>query len=412
MVPTFPQISETFIVSKALGLVDRDWDIRIVCGASPARNWSAFGPTHRVHELRDRVHLSPALDPRPRAVAQALLRLSRLAVDRPRTLLSYLTDNRTTFRQRIRNLVSDVELIRLAPDVVHFEFGGLAPDWIAVRDRLTIASTVSFRGSDIMYGGLNQPDYYRNVWDHADGIHVLGERLWQRALQRGADPDTAHVVIPPAIDASQMFPRAPRPGSLGSETPIRLLSIGRLHWTKGYDDALEAVAKLRSSGIAVEYRIVGDGALLPAVSAWVQELGLDGCVELLRSLPPAEVEHHLGWADIVLHAALSEGFCNAVLEAQAHGVPVVCSDAGGLPENVLDSVTGFVVPRRDPAALADRIIKLAANDRLRARMGAAGRERAARYFRLEDQLEAWARFYIDASRRRNGNSGQPIKECH
>jgi len=412
VVPTFPQISETFIVSKALGLVDRGWDIRIVCGTSPAKNWDAFGPAHRVQELRDRVHLSPGLDPRPKAVAQALVRLSRLAVDRPRVLLSYLTDSRASIRQRVRDLMSDMELLRLAPDVVHFEFGGLATDWIAVRDRLTIAATVSFRGSDIMYGGLAQPDHYRAVWEHADGIHVLGERLWQRALQRGADPDTAHVVIPPAIDASQILLRAPRQGPLGGETTIRLLSVGRLHWTKGYDDALEAVAKLRSSGIAVEYRIVGDGDLLPAVSAWVHELGLDGCVELLRSLPPAEVERQLGWADIVLHAALSEGFCNAVLEAQAHGVPVVSSDAGGLPENVLDSVTGFVVPRRDPAALADRIIELAADDKLRARMGAAGRERAAQSFRLEDQLDAWERFYIDAARRRVENPGQPIREWH
>ena len=60
----------------------------------------------------------------------------------------------------------------------------------------------------------------------------------------------------------------------------------------------------------------------------------------------------LAWADVLVHPSLTEAFGVAVAEAQAMGLPVVCSDAGGLPENVDHGVTGFVVPRRDAAALA------------------------------------------------------------
>ena len=102
-----------------------------------------------------------------------------------------------------------------------------------------------------------------------------------------------------------------------------------------------------------------------------------------------------------MHSAVSEGFCNGVIEAQAHGVPVVCTDAGGLPENVDDGVTGIVVPRRDPAALAAALTRLAADGDLRARMGAAGRDRVERLFRLDDQIDAWVRFYQDAITRRS-----------
>ena len=76
-------------------------------------------------------------------------------------------------------------------------------------------------------------------------------------------------------------------------------------------------------------------------------------------------------------------------------LPGVCSDADGLAENVADGVTGFVVPRREPAALATALGQLAADPALRAQMGAAGRERAHREFRPAEQIAAFDRFYQD-----------------
>jgi len=123
------------------------------------------------------------------------------------------------------------------------------------------------------------------------------------------------------------------------------------------------------------------------------QLDLEGTAELLRAQPRREVKAQMAWADVFLHAAVSEGFCNVVIEAQAMRLPVVCSDAGGLPENVADGETGFVVPRRDPQALAGKLALLAGDPDLRLRMGLAGRERVLRCFRLEDQLAAFERFY-------------------
>ena len=129
---------------------------------------------------------------------------------------------------------------------------------------------------------------------------------------------------------------------------------------------------------------------------WRHQLGLDDVVELIGAVPPAAVAAHYQWADVMLHAATSEGFCNTVIEAQAHGVPVVCSDADGLPENVKDNVTGLVVSRRDRHALAGALERLAREPDLRQRLGAAGPGRVGHLFRLEDQLDAWERFYADA----------------
>jgi colanic acid/amylovoran biosynthesis glycosyltransferase len=74
-------------------------------------------------------------------------------------------------------------------------------------------------------------------------------------------------------------------------------------------------------------------------------------------------------------------------------LPVVASDADGLPENVVHNLTGFIVPRRDAEALADRLAELAADAGLRRRMGRAGRARVVDCFSLPGQIAAFERFY-------------------
>ena len=132
------------------------------------------------------------------------------------------------------------------------------------------------------------------------------------------------------------------------------------------------VAQLYDLSVAFEAITFETADHREAVAFWRHQLDLEGEVTLLGSVPPDEVARQLDWADVFLHAATSEGFCNAVVEAQAHGVPVVCTDADGLAENVEHDVTGLVVPRRDPAALAEAITRLAADGERRAAMGEAG----------------------------------------
>jgi len=82
------------------------------------------------------------------------------------------------------------------------------------------------------------------------------------------------------------------------------------------------------------------------------------------------------------------------------GIPPVITDVavGSLTENVADGVSGFVVPRREPAALATALDRLAADTALRAQMGAAGRERVQTCFRPEAQIAAFDRFFRDVGR--------------
>jgi len=277
---------------------------------------------------------------------------------------------------------------------VHFEFGALATERMDLRELLGCRITVSFRGYDLNFVGLDQPGYFDAVWAGAAGLHFLGEDLWRRARRRGCPPDRFHMLIPPAIDVD-FHKRDEAELSRKSEgsRPLRILSVGRLEWKKGYENALLAIRRLLDRGVACEYRIVGDGDYLPAVAFMRRQLVLEGVVEVLGALPREDVRQEMQSADVLLHSAVSEGFCNAVIEAQSMELPVVCTDADGLRENVADGETGFVVPRRDPEALAAKLEVLARDPALRQRMGKAGRKRVLMNFRLSDQLDRLEDFY-------------------
>jgi colanic acid/amylovoran biosynthesis glycosyltransferase len=182
----------------------------------------------------------------------------------------------------------------------------------------------------------------------------------------------------------------------GPERPVRLLTIGRLSWKKGYEYGLDAARILVERGVSVEYRIIGDGDYWEAVHFWRHQNALDGVVEIMGSVRHEAIVDHLAWADLLLHPAVTEAFGNAVIEAQAMSLAVVCSDAGGLPENVADGVTGLIVARRDPVALADAVEALARDGDRRIAMGRAGRRRVLEKFGIGDQLDAVEAFYSEA----------------
>jgi colanic acid/amylovoran biosynthesis glycosyltransferase len=278
----------------------------------------------------------------------------------------------------------------LKPDILHFEFGTLAVGKMHLREILNCKVVVSFRGYDLNYVGLDARDYYKEVFEKADVIHLLGEDLWKRAQKRGCNPAKNHVLIPPAIDTTLFQPGE---GAAVRNGKVRIISVGRLEWKKGYPDALLAIRSLQDQGVACEYRIIGEGKYFEALSFMRHLLGLEDSVSFLPSNNQDKVREELLNADIFLHSAVSEGFCNAVIEAQAMKLPVVCSDADGLSENVANGVTGFVVSRRDSAALTEKLAVLARDSELRKRMGEAGRQRVLEHFRVQDQIAAFRKVY-------------------
>ncbi len=412
VVDVFPKVSTTFIAAKFVGLIDRGIDAHIVCWTSDPDMWDRIATLAERPELKDRIHLvaSPV---KPWTVFGPARHAGRDkhtpgAFESVRGALKSVRQALKSVRQAsIGGCGFEAWLDVLKPDLVHFEFGARAARYLTAGSSFRWPVVVSFRGYDLNCIGLDRPDYYAGVWAQADALHLLGDDLWQRALRRGAPPDKTHVLIPPAVDTTYFSPgglsaaqdgdpaeAAAMAGVVGTaQRPLRILSVGRLHWKKGTEWALAAVGLLVERGVVVDYRIVGDGAEADSAIACIRDLKLEASVTMLGSRRRHEVRDELARADVFLHAAVSEGFCNSVMEAQSMQVPVVCTDADGLGENVADGVTGYVVSRRDPVAMADGLELLAGDGALRGRMGAAGRERVAGRFRPADQIDAFAALY-------------------
>jgi colanic acid/amylovoran biosynthesis glycosyltransferase len=394
IVPAFPKLSESFIVSKFAGLLERGWDVHIVCNASEPGQWAHFEELADSPKARERV--VKTWPHRPRWLAALLLAPAVLfcVAKNPGGSWRYLRRGIRCFGWDVlRRFYLDASIVALKPDIVHFEFGSLAVGRMYLKRLLGCKVTVSFRGYDLNLSGLDQPDYFREIWQQADALHLLGQGLWQAAQRRGCPATKPHALIPPAIDAKFFDPGERPPAETSPDRPLRIISVGRLTWEKGYEYAIEAVRLLAERGVRSELRIIGDGPMLEALAFSRRQLRVEDSVRFLGGLPRAKVREEMLAADVFLHAAVSEGFGNAVLEAQAMELPVVCSDAGGLPENILDGETGFAAPRRTARALAEKLAELARDPALRQRMGRAGRKRVLERFQLADQSQAFDRLY-------------------
>jgi colanic acid/amylovoran biosynthesis glycosyltransferase len=402
LVRSFPLPSETFVVARFTALLERGWDVHVFCESSPPDNWTLFRSLAEP-ALRARVHVRTRHPSRVRVALLGPFVFLRTLVAAPLRALRYLARGSRAYGRGVAgHLVEDAALIRFGPDIVHFEFGDLAVKREPTGRLLGCAMIASFQGLDINYAGLDRdPGYYAPLWPALDAAHFVSEDLRRRAMTRGYPDDNGFVVYN-GIDTTAFDPGSRRyEGELGTPTrPLRLLSTGRLHWKKGYAYALAAVAMLHRRDIEVRYTIVGDGDYGDAVRFDIADMGLTDLVTLTGALPQEAVRAELEGADVFVHPATSEGFCLAVTEAQAMGLPVVVSDADGLAENVEDGVSGSIVPRRDAAALADAIAQLAADASARERMGRAGISRVRERFTLERHVDGIEAMYTAVLRDR------------
>lgn len=233
------------------------------------------------------------------------------------------------------------------------------------------------------------------VFERAALVHCVSEAIQHDAERLGLDPEKARV-IRPAVDPADF---APGSGDRTDGT-FEVVGTGSLIWRKAYEHALIAVARAADRGVDIRLRLLGDGPDRQHLRYAAQDLGLETRVELVGSCTPTEVREALQRADAFLHMSSSEGISNAVLEAMATGLPVVTTDVGGMGEAVRDGVEGFLVGVRDVEAAATALTSLAGDADLRRRMGAAGRERVERSFRLHDQVQAFDRLLHEAHRTR------------
>jgi glycosyltransferase involved in cell wall biosynthesis len=174
--------------------------------------------------------------------------------------------------------------------------------------------------------------------------------------------------------------------------PPRLLAVGRLVEKKGHETLLLAAGLLRDRGFEFSLRLAGEGPEWPRLQRLVHELRLGDRVVFLGPLSENELRIEYEQADVFalpcrrLPNGDQDGLPNVILEAMAHGLPVVSTRLDGIAEAIVDGVSGLLADQDDPPAIAQHLGSLIENGELREQIGEAARSRVAAHFRRSTNL--------------------------
>ena len=265
-------------------------------------------------------------------------------------------------------------------DIVHVFFslptGAMLP-LLSLGDTPVI---VSLRGSDVpgydpcqrTLGRAHKVllPLTRWIWHRANRVVAVCESLGRLALR--TDPGLRYSVIPNGVDLTRFRPSA----RARSRHPrkVRCIAVARLVERKGIADLIQAIASLERGRYELE--IVGSGPDERQLKELAQLLGVSREVIFAGSVDRAAIPGRYRDADIFVLAPWEEAFGNVFAEALASGLPIVGSTVGGIPELVEHGKNGFLVPPREPIALAAAIRHLADNPELRAEIGRRNRAQA------------------------------------
>lgn len=173
------------------------------------------------------------------------------------------------------------------------------------------------------------------------------------------------------------------------------ISVGRMEANKGFDHLLHALAEVGNEGVSWRWVFVGEGSLKERLRAMSAELGIAECVVFTGSLTDVELHSLYAMCDLFAHPTLYEGSSLVTLEAMAHGLPVVASAVGGIPDKVRDGETGWLVPPGDEDAMRNRLKWMMQHPIERAEMGRQGMRVAQREFSWESVAGATKELFAE-----------------
>lgn len=196
------------------------------------------------------------------------------------------------------------------------------------------------------------------------------------------------------VEAKAVPPRVP-------EKEPTLLFVGRLDERKGVPYLLDALVELRKAR-PVRLRIVGAGILETELKAYCHQLNLDDCTDFLGFVTKAELVNEYANCDVFVLPAIvdskgdTEGLGIVMIEALAHGKPVVASAVGGIPDVITSGETGCLVPEKNPIALTKAISELLDQPEWADQLGRQGLADIQHRFGWPRIVQLWHQVYLQA----------------
>lgn len=397
IVGDFPVLSETFILNQITGLIDRGHSVDIYAFEALEVSTTKVHPDVEKYHLLNRTYYGPPMPANYFLRALKGIRLlSANCYKNPLALLQSLN----VFKYgkssaSLRLLYRTLQFVgKESYDIIHCQFGMYAPDgmWLRNIGILRGKLITSFRGYDISgYVQERGDDFYNQLFETGDFFLTNCEYFKRRLLKLGCK-EKKLVVHGSGIDCSR-FLFTPR--RLQPDEPIRIATTGRLVEKKGIEYSIRAIALLADVNQNIEYNVIGDGPLREELQQLIQELNLSDKVKLLGWQQQQELIEILNNSHIFIAACVTgkdgdqDAPVNTLKEAMAMGMPVIGTLHGGIPELILDGISGFLVPERDVNAIAEKLGYLIKHPEVWPEMGRAGRAYVEEHYdtnKLNDEL--------------------------
>jgi len=381
----FPSFTQTFCV-REIEQLER-------LGVKPVifsiRDTRSEGIQHFPREVFDRVHFLPERDELKRIVRtwkdeHALPRAAALVLRH----WGERSDKARVYEAAyISKVLSDMGAE--APRHVHSHFAGIGARtcwWLRKFSGHTYSFTA--HANDIFCQPDDETVPFPSLFADAALIVTVSDFTAQQLRERFSSAAGRVRRVYNGLDLEPF--KAARAQADRSRAAGGILSVGRLIEKKGYPDLIAACAMLRDQGVGFRCRIVGEGPLEADLKSQIARLNLDDCVELTGPLGMGEIRRLLAEETQVFALACAteadggkDNLPTVLMEAMAASLPCVSTRLAGVPEMVVDGVTGLLCDERQPEALAQHLATLLKDDGLCAAMGRAGLAHAEQHFTRE-----------------------------
>ena len=264
------------------------------------------------------------------------------------------------FLQLLKGLKSEISqenfqiaINKIQPDILHFQWVSLLVYLEFLKLPKHTKTILSQRGFHINVRPFVNSDnmlFLKVTFQKLDGFHSVSKAIQKKSNEIYASPLKIDHVVYSGFNLDSFRHKT----SWNIPRNLKILSIGRDHWIKDYRSAILAMSILKEKQISFHYTIVGvhnPEELLFLVN----DMNLKDSVTFLNSIPQEEVYEKMLESDLFLLPSVEEGIANVCVEAMLSKLPVLSTDCGGMSELIVDNETGFLVPTRNPKALADKI---------------------------------------------------------
>jgi glycosyltransferase involved in cell wall biosynthesis len=269
-------------------------------------------------------------------------------------------------------------------DIVNVHF--LRADMIGWIATLHPRTVITVYGSDMRPvaegGDPRRLGWKRSALCRAAAITAVNPFLEDKV--RAMAPDVKKTeIIPFGVDLSRFNRRGWKPG--GTDQIRFCLVKLALDGVYGPDIAIQAMARVVRQYPAATLTLVGDGdeKYVLELRALVNRLNLQSAVNFIRRVEHEKLARIFEQNDVVLQPSRWESFGVVILEAAAVGLPAIASRVGGVPDLIIEGVTGLTFPPEDVEALAEAMIKLTADPALRNQMGRNAHDLARKLYSFD-----------------------------